>query len=93
MAALLPEFKYDIFISYRHNDNLFDGWVTEFVARLQDELAATVKERLTIYFDKDARGGLGDSQLVGPSLEHQLRSFILIPLISQTYCQTERFSW
>jgi hypothetical protein len=93
MAALLPEFEYDIFISYRHNDNLFDGWVTEFVERLQDELAATVKERLTIYFDKDVRDGLGDNQLVGPSLEHRLRSFILIPLISQTYCQTERFSW
>ncbi|MGI4864435.1 MAG: hypothetical protein ACRYFZ_10990 [Janthinobacterium lividum] len=93
MAALLPEFEYDIFISYRHNDNLFDGWVTEFVTRLQDELAATVKERLTIYFDKDVRDGLGDNQLVGPSLEHRLRSFILIPLISQTYCQTERFSW
>ena len=93
MAALLPEFEYDIFISYRHNDNLFDGWVTEFVERLQDELAATVKERLTIYFDKDVRDGLGDNQLVGPSLGHRLRSFILIPLISQTYCQTERFSW
>jgi hypothetical protein len=25
--ALLPGFEYDIFISYRHNDNL-DGWVT-----------------------------------------------------------------
>jgi hypothetical protein len=93
MAALLPEFEYDIFISYRHNDNLFDGWVTDFVERLQDELAATVKERLTIYFDKDLHDGLGDSQLVGPSLAHRLRSFILIPLISQTYCQTERFSW
>jgi hypothetical protein len=93
MAALLSEFEYDIFISYRHNDNLFDGWVTEFVARLQDELAATVKERLSIYFDKDVRDGLGDNQLVGPSLEHRLRAFILIPLISQTYCQPERFSW
>jgi hypothetical protein len=93
MAALLPEFEYDIFISYRHNDNRFDGWVTEFVTRLQDELAATVKERLTIYFDKGVHDGLGDNQLVGPSLEHRLRSFILIPLISQTYCQTERFSW
>jgi hypothetical protein len=93
MAALLPEFEYDIFISYRHNDNLFDGWVTEFVARLQEELAATIKERLSIYFDKDRTDGLGDTHIVGPSLAHHLRSFILIPLISQTYCDTERFSW
>lgn len=93
MAALFPGFEYDIFISYRHNDNLFDGWVTEFVTRLQEELAATVKERLSIYFDKNLVDGLGDTQLVGPSLEHRLRSFILIPLVSQTYCDTERFSW
>ncbi|UOQ64620.1 hypothetical protein [Hymenobacter volaticus] len=93
MAALLPEFEYDIFISYRHNDNRFDGWVTEFVTRLQEELAATVKERLSIYFDKNLHDGLGDTELVGPSLEHRLRAFILIPLISQTYCDTERFSW
>lgn len=93
MSTLFPEFEYDIFISYRHNDNLFDGWVTEFVARLQEELAATIKERLTIYFDKDRADGLGDSHQVGPSLAHRLRSFILIPLISQTYCDTERFSW
>lgn len=93
MAALLPEFEYDIFISYRHNDNQFDGWVTEFVNRLHDELAATIKGRLSIYFDKDMADGLGDTHLVGPSLDHRLRSFILIPLISQTYCDTERYSW
>ncbi|MGY3090504.1 hypothetical protein ACVWYF_003559 [Hymenobacter sp. UYAg731] len=93
MSTPASEFEYDIFISYRHNDNLFDGWVTEFVARLQEELAATIKERLSIYFDKDRADGLGDTHQVGPSLAHRLRSFILIPLISQTYCDTERFSW
>ena len=93
MAASLPEFEYDIFISYRHNDNLFDGWVSEFVACLQNELAATVKEKLTIYFDKDARDGLGATHQVDASLAHRLRAFIFIPLLSQTYCDTERFSW
>ena len=32
MASILPDFEYDIFISYRHNDNR-GGWVTEFVKR------------------------------------------------------------
>jgi len=30
MPSLLPGFEYDIFISYRHNDNR-SGWVTDFV--------------------------------------------------------------
>ncbi len=51
MPALIPTFEYDIFISYRHNDNL-DGWVTDFVQNLEKELRGTIKEPLTIYFDK-----------------------------------------
>ncbi len=30
MSTLISGFEYDIFISYRHNDNR-SGWVTEFV--------------------------------------------------------------
>jgi len=40
MPSIVPNFEYDIFISYRHNDNR-SGWVTEFVNALQEELAAT----------------------------------------------------
>ncbi len=50
MASMLPGYGYDIFISYRHNDNR-SGWVTEFVASLQEELAATIKEPISVYFD------------------------------------------
>jgi hypothetical protein len=93
MAASLPAFEYDIFISYRHNDNQFDGWVTEFVTHLKDELRATVKGELRIYFDGDRTDGLGESHQVNASLDHRLRSLILMPLLSLTYCDTERFSW
>ncbi len=93
MAASIPDFEYDIFISYRHNDNQFDGWVTEFVTQLKDELRATIKGELRIYFDKDRTDGLGDTHAVNASLDHRLRSLILIPLLSLTYCDTERFSW
>jgi len=41
MASIIPDYEYDIFISYRHNDNR-SGWVTEFVSALQDELASTL---------------------------------------------------
>jgi len=35
MASLLPGFEYDVFISYHHKDNEYDGWVTEFVSHLK----------------------------------------------------------
>jgi hypothetical protein len=31
MASILEGYTYDIFISYRQQDNTHDGWVTEFV--------------------------------------------------------------
>ena len=62
MPSILPTFEYDIFISYRHNDNLPPqgsgrqaevGWVTEFVESLKRELAATIKEPVSVYFDSE----------------------------------------
>jgi hypothetical protein len=53
MSSLLPVYEYDIFISCRHNENR-SGWVTEFVEHLKSELAATIKELLSIYFDNNS---------------------------------------
>ena len=92
MPSLLPEFEYDIFISYRHNDNL-DGWVTEFVQNLEKELKGTVKEPVSIYFDKNPHDGLLDTHLVDKSLEGKLKCLIFIPIISQTYCDPKSFAW
>ena len=50
MASIINGFEYDIFISYRHNDNAYDGWVSEFVEKLRKELVATVKDKLTVFF-------------------------------------------
>ncbi len=36
-----------------HNDNKYDGWVTEFAAKLERELSATLKDKLSIWFDKN----------------------------------------
>jgi len=56
MSSILTGFEYDIFISYRHNDNLpaqgsgrqaDSGWVTEFVKALQEELASTIKDPIS----------------------------------------------
>ncbi len=93
MPSILPGFEYDIFISYRQNDNKRDGWVTNFVQALKDELEATLKNPVTIYFDENPHDGLLDTHQVGASLEKKLRCIVFIPIISQTYCDTTSFAW
>ena len=90
--ALLPGFEYDIFISYRQNDNR-SGWVTEFVKALQEELAATIKDPVSVYFDTNPHDGLLETHNVDKSLEGKLKCLIFIPIISQTYCDPKSFAW
>lgn len=92
MSSTLPGFEYDIFISYRHNDNL-DGWATAFVLQLEKELKATLKNPVTIYFDSNPHDGLHDHHEVDDSLAQKLKSLILIPIVSRTYCDTNSFAW
>ena len=92
MPSLLPDYEYDIFVSYRHNDNL-GGWVTNFVESLEKELRGTLKDSLTIYFDKNPHDGLLETHHVDKSLEGKLKCLIFIPIISQTYCDPKSFAW
>ena len=92
MPSLIPTFQYDLFISYRHNDNL-DGWVSDFVQNLEKELRGTLKEPLSIYFDKNPHDGLLETHNVDKSLEGKLKCLIFIPIISQTYCDPKSFAW
>ena len=93
MPAILPGYEYDIFISYRQNDNKRDKWVTNFVDALKEELEATLKNPVSIYFDENPHDGLLESHQVGASLEKKLKCLIFIPIVSQTYCDTECFAW
>ena len=93
MPSLISGFEYDIFISYRHKDNKYDGWVNEFVANLKKELDATLKEDVSIYFDENPLDGLLESHQVDKSLEGKLKCLIFIPVISQTYCDLKSFAW
>src|SRR5688572_5752225 len=92
MPSILPGFEYDIFISYRHNDNR-SGWVTKFVKSLQEELSSTIKDSISVYFDSNPRDGLLEIHNVDKSLEGKLRCLIFIPIISQTYCDPKSFAW
>ncbi len=93
MPSILPGYEYDIFISYRQNDNNYDQWVTEFVSKLNSELEATIKERLTVYFDSNPHDGILSSHHVDKSLEGKLKALIFIPIVSNTYCDTNGFAW
>ena len=92
MPSILPTFEYDIFISYRHNDNR-SGWVTEFVSSLKEELATIIKVPVSVYFDSNLYDGLLETHNVDKSLEGKLKSLIFIPVLSQIYCDTNSFAW
>lgn len=92
MPSALTGYECDIFISYRQNDNL-TGWVSEFVDRLQQELAATIKDPVSVYFDSNPHDGLLEMHHVDKSLESKLRCVIFLPIISRTYCDPKSFAW
>jgi len=92
MPSLIDEYEYDIFISYRHKDNR-SGWVTDFVKALNEELATTIREPVSVYFDSNPHDGLLETDNVDKSLEGKLKCLIFIPIVSHTYCDTQSFAW
>jgi hypothetical protein len=56
-------------------------------------LRGTLKETLSIYFDKNPQDGLLETHHVDKSLEGKLKCLIFIPVISQTYCDAKSFAW
>ncbi len=92
MPSIIPGYEYDLFISYRQNDNA-RGWVTEFAKNLREELASTIKDSLSVYFDANPEDGLLETHHVDKSLEGKLRCLVFVPIVSQTYCDPRSFAW
>ncbi len=76
MPSIISGYEYDIFISYRQKDNRSDQWVTNFVQALKEELDATFKEDISIYFDENPHDGLHGHYEVDDSLREKLRFLI-----------------
>ncbi|MEN8250001.1 MAG: hypothetical protein ABFS32_13795 [Bacteroidota bacterium] len=93
MSSIVEGYEYDIFISYRQNDNHSDKWVTNFVNALKEELEATLKNPVSIYFDENPHDGLLETHQVDASLAKKLKCLVFIPIVSQTYCDPYCFAW
>ncbi|NTV84285.1 MAG: AAA family ATPase, partial [Bacteroidales bacterium] len=87
-SSIIPGFEHDIYISYRSNDNKYDAWVSEFAAKLERELSATLKDKVSIWFDKNPEDKR--KAVVGMG---NVKSLIFIPIVSQTYCDPESPVW
>jgi class 3 adenylate cyclase len=92
-SSIYPGYDCDIYISYRANDNQYDGWVTEFASKLERELGATVKDKLTIWFDKSAETLYKHPSQVADGEGKWSKSIIFIPIVSQTYCDPASLTW
>ena len=92
-SSIIPEYDYDIHISYRYNDNKYDGWVSEFIEKLKQELSATLKDRLTVYYDKNPEDRREGFHQEDGSSAQKIKSLIFIPVISQTYCDVNSPVW
>ena len=93
MPSIITGYEYDIFISYRQKDNRSDQWVTNFIQALKEELDATFKEDISVYFDENPYDGLLESHDVDQSLNEKIKCLVFIPIVSQTYCDPTCFAW
>jgi len=89
--AILSPYENDIYISYRHNDTILE-WVEEFVNKLKQELEATIKDDLSIYYAKQVKGNLPEEEFEAERIQN-LKSLIFIPIVSLTYCDTNNYCW
>jgi class 3 adenylate cyclase len=92
-TSIIPEYDYDIQVSFRYNDNKYDGWVTEFVEKLKQELSATCKDRLSIYYDVNPEDEKVKFLQDDGTESAKIKSLIFIPIISQTYCDLNSPVW
>lgn len=81
MSALTSAYKYDIYISYRRNEQIFE-WTKEFVNILKTEIEQIIKQPISIFLEN----GLDYSP-------ENVNSVLFIPIISNSYCVINKDNW
>lgn len=83
--AFVSNFQADIFISYKHSDNL-SGWVSEFHRRLHVRLTELLGQEAVIWRDKK----LGGADAFSDEILQQLKNTALfVPVVSPGYMVSE----
>ena len=67
--------------------------MSEFVEALKTELESTFKEDVSVYFDENPHDRLQETHNVDKTLERKLKCLIVIPILSQTYCDPDSYAW
>jgi class 3 adenylate cyclase len=93
LPTIIPGYDCDVYISYRYNDNKYDGWVTEFVEKLTQELSATLKDKLSVHFDKSPEEDRKPYYEGNTLIPRPIKALIFIPIVSQTYCDNASMVW
>lgn len=88
--SVVPGFKFDLFISYAHQNDRPWGWVSEFIKTLKEELAGKSRD-FTIWWDPALRSGENFDVAIAEAIsESAVFLSILSPAYGDsTYCRRE----
>lgn len=92
MSSIIPNYNFDIYVSYRYNDAIFE-WVQEFIVNLEHELAAILRDKLTVHFNVKGISSELDEEEAEKVIAQNLKTLIFIPIISHGYCDVKKFYW
>lgn len=88
--SVVPGFKYDLFVSYAHQNDRPWHWVSEFISTLKEELQGKSRE-FSIWWDPALRSGEDFNLAIGEAIsESAVFLSVLSPAYGDsTYCRRE----
>ena len=90
MAKYLPNYKYDVFMSYAHKDDILDGkppgWVTDFRRHVEDRLAQILPRQFDMWMDHDLEH---EKSLTPRLIEIVNDTAVLLVVLSPSYAASE----
>lgn len=87
---VVPGFKYDLFVSYAHQNDRPWHWVTEFISTLKEELQSKSRE-FSAWWDPALRSGEDFNLAIGEAISESAVFLSVLSLAygDSTYCRRE----